>query len=123
LKLGKSEGRRRRGQQSLRWLDGITSSMDMSLSKLQEMVKDREAWNATVHRVAESDTTEQWNNSSLKSACQHQSGGPISYNMALRIQLAKEIHLCPKSHPFTMLYYSIQGLAIEIQREKIYINN
>ena len=66
----------------------------------------------------ESDTTEQWNNSSLKSACQHQSGGPISYNMALKIQLAKEIHLCPKSHPFTMLYYSIQGLAIEIQREK-----
>ena len=99
--LGKIEGRRRRGRQRMKWLDGIIKTMDVSLSKLQEIVKDREAWCAAVHGVAESDMTKQLDNNSTVSILKY----PVTFNLAFKFLPFAAMEMLSPTGPRTMKNY------------------
>ena len=112
LMLGKIEGRRRRGQQRIRWLDGITDSMDMSLSKLWEMVKDREVWRAAVHGVTNSWT---WLNKSVV-VCYGSSSKWIQYLIFISMGFKEEC-ISPSVLPVTRKPFYCYLTDLEVRRE------
>ena len=102
LMLGKTEGGRRRGQQRMRWLDGITNSMDMSLNKLQEVVKDRKAWRVVVHGVTKTerlDMTEQLNNHPMALELPAASSGLAPSHQFLYLSITRQV-LCARQQAY-----------------------